>query len=119
MALWSLAAADDVHPDHHLGEALHKGAPLIFKIRAPGAVPFYFSAGVLKNARHPNAAKLYIEYVLSEGQDLVISRDWYPLRNGSPAPQHLPHDCRLRVGSATIPQWAGRQREAEAPHVDD
>ncbi len=51
-------AADDVHPDHHLGEALHKGAPLNFKIRAPGAVPFYFSAGVLKNARHPNAAKL-------------------------------------------------------------
>lgn len=75
---------------NHLGEALRKGAPLDFKIPASGAVPFYFSAGVLKNARHPNAAKLYIEYMLSEGQDLIISRGEYSLRNGSPAPQGLP-----------------------------
>ena len=75
---------------NHLGEALRKGAPLDFKIPASGAVPFYFSAGVLKNARHPNAAKLYIEYMLSEGQDLIISRGEYSLRNGSPAPNGLP-----------------------------
>ena len=75
---------------NHLGEALRKGAPLDFKIPTSGAVPFYFSAGVLKNARHPNAAKLYIEYMLSEGQDLIISRNEYSLRNGSPAPQGLP-----------------------------
>jgi iron(III) transport system substrate-binding protein len=75
---------------NHLGEALRKGAPLDFKIPASGAVPFYFSAGVLKNARHPNAAKLYIEYMLSEGQDLIISRGEYSLRNGAPAPQGLP-----------------------------
>jgi iron(III) transport system substrate-binding protein len=75
---------------NHLGEALRKGAPLDFKIPASGAVPFYFSAGVLKNARHPNAAKLYLEYMLSEGQDLIISRGEYSLRNGAPAPQGLP-----------------------------
>jgi iron(III) transport system substrate-binding protein len=75
---------------NHLGEALRKGAPLDFKIPVSGAVPFYFSAGVLKNARHPNAAKLYIEYMLSEGQDLIISRGEYSLRNGAPAPQGLP-----------------------------
>jgi iron(III) transport system substrate-binding protein len=75
---------------NHLGEALRKGAPLDFKIPASGAVPFYFSAGVLKNARHPNAAKLYVEYMLSEGQDLIISRGEYSLRDGAPAPQGLP-----------------------------
>ena len=75
---------------NHLGEALRKGAPLDFRIPASGAVPFYFSAGVLKNARHPNAAKLYVEYMLSEGQDLIISRGEYSLRDGAPAPQGLP-----------------------------
>ena len=75
---------------NHLGDALRKGAPLEFKIPASGAVPFYFSAGVLKNARHPNAARLYIEYLLSEGQDVIIGRGEYSLRNGAPAPTGLP-----------------------------
>jgi iron(III) transport system substrate-binding protein len=75
---------------NHLGDALRKGAPIEFKIPVSGAIPFYFSAGVLKNARHPNAAKLYVEFLLEQGQDVIISRGEYALRNGSPAPQGLP-----------------------------
>ena len=75
---------------NHLGDALRKGAPVEFKIPASGAIPFYFSAGVLKNARHPNAAKLYLEFLLDQGQDVIISRGEYALRNGAPAPQGLP-----------------------------
>ena len=75
---------------NHVGDALRKGAPLDFKIPASGAIPFYFAAGALKNARHPNAARLYIEFLLSEGQDVIISRGEYSLRNGAPAPQGLP-----------------------------
>ncbi len=75
---------------NHVGDALRKGAPLAFKIPTSGAVPFYFSAGLLKTARHPNAAKLYLEFLLSEGQDVIISRGEYALRNGAPAPQGLP-----------------------------
>jgi iron(III) transport system substrate-binding protein len=75
---------------NHVGDALRKGAPLDFKIPASGAIPFYFAAGVLKNARHPNAARLYLEYLLSQGQDVIISRGEYSLRNGAPAPQGLP-----------------------------
>jgi iron(III) transport system substrate-binding protein len=74
---------------NHVGDALRKGAPLSFKIPASGAVPFYFTAGVLKNARHPNAARLYIEFLLDQGQDVIISRGEYALRNGAPAPQGL------------------------------
>ena len=82
---------------NHLGDALRKGAPLEFKIPLSGAVPFYFSAGVLKNARHPNAAKLYLEFMLSEGQDVIISRGEYALRNGSPAPQGLPPIDKVKL----------------------
>jgi iron(III) transport system substrate-binding protein len=82
---------------NHLGDALRKGAPLEFKIPVSGAVPFYFSGGVLKNARHPNAAKLYLEFLLSEGQDVIIARGEYALRNGSPAPQGLPPLDRTKL----------------------
>jgi iron(III) transport system substrate-binding protein len=75
---------------NHIGDALRKGAPLEFKIPASGAVPFYFSGGVLKNARHPNAAKLYLEFLLTEGQDVIISRGEYSLRPNAPAPKGLP-----------------------------
>lgn len=75
---------------NHVGDALRKGAPLDFRIPTSGAVPFYFAAGVLKNARHPNAAKLYLEFLLNEGQDVIISRGEYSMRNGAPAPKGLP-----------------------------
>lgn len=75
---------------NHVGDAIRKGAPLDFKIPKSGAVPFYFAGGVLKNARHPNAARLYIEFLLSEGQDVIISRGEYALRKGAPSPQGLP-----------------------------
>jgi iron(III) transport system substrate-binding protein len=75
---------------NHVGDALRKGAPLDFRIPTSGAVPFYFSAGLLKTARHPNAAKLYLEFLLSEGQDVIISRGEYALRNGAPSPKGLP-----------------------------
>jgi iron(III) transport system substrate-binding protein len=73
-----------------VGDALRKGAPLEFKIPTSGALPFYFAAGVLKNAKHPNAARLYIEFLLNEGQDVIISRGEYSMRNGAPAPKGLP-----------------------------
>ncbi len=96
---------------NHLGDALRKGAPLGFKIPASGAVPFYFSAGVLKNARHPNAARLYIEYLLSEGQDLIISRGEYSLRNGPPAPQGLPPLDKVKLMPLDLKKALAEQKK--------
>ncbi len=75
---------------NHVGDAIRKGAPLDFKIPTSGAVPFYFTAGVLKNAKHPNAARLYLEFLLNQGQDVIISRGEYSMRKDAPAPQGLP-----------------------------
>jgi iron(III) transport system substrate-binding protein len=75
---------------NHVGDALRKGAPLEFTIPTSGAVPFYFAAGVLKNAKHPNAARLYLEYLLDQGQDVIISRGEYSMRSNAPAPKGLP-----------------------------
>jgi iron(III) transport system substrate-binding protein len=75
---------------NHFGDAVRKGAPLEFKIPKSGAVPFYFAGGVLKNAKHPNAARLYLEFLLEQGQDVIISRGEYSMRKGAPAPKGLP-----------------------------
>ena len=98
---------------NHVGDALRKGAPLDFRIPTSGAVPFYFSAGVLKNARHPNAAKLYLEFLLSEGQDVIISRGEYSLRNGAPSPQGLPPLDQDQVPALRPDEGAGGPEEAD------
>jgi len=96
---------------NHLGDALRKGAPLDFKIPVSGAIPFYFSGGVLKNARHPNAARLYIEFLLSEGQDVIISRGEYALRNGAPAPQGLPPLDKVKMMSFDLKKALADQKK--------
>jgi ABC-type Fe3+ transport system substrate-binding protein len=49
-----------------------KGAPLAQSIPADAAALVYWYMGVPKNAAHPNAAKLFIEYLMSrEGQDIM------------------------------------------------
>lgn len=96
---------------NHLGDALRKGAPLDFKIPASGAIPFYFSAGVLKNARHPSAARLYVEYLLSEGQDVIISRGEYALRNGAPAPTGLPPLDKVKLMPLDLKKALAEQKK--------
>lgn len=96
---------------NHVGDALRKGAPLDFRIPKSGAVPFYFSAGVLKTARHPNAARLYLEFLLSEGQDVIISRGEYALRNGAPAPKGLPPLDQTKFLRFDLPKALAEQKK--------
>ena len=48
------------------------GLPLAQAVPSDAALLFHWYVGVPKNAAHPNAAKLFIDWLLSrEGQDLV------------------------------------------------
>ncbi len=54
-----------------------KGAPLGHVIASDAALLSYWYLGVPKNAAHPNAAKLWVDYMLSrEGQDLMYESDF-------------------------------------------
>jgi iron(III) transport system substrate-binding protein len=96
---------------NHLVEALKKGAPIGFKIPTSGAVPFYFAAGVIKTARHPNAAKLYTEFLLDQGQDVTIARGEYALRNGSPSPPGLPPLGEVKLMPADVQKVLAEQKK--------
>jgi iron(III) transport system substrate-binding protein len=54
-----------------------KGAPLGHLIASDAALLSYWYLGVPRNAAHPNAAKLWIDYMMSrEGQDLMYESDF-------------------------------------------
>ena len=51
-----------------------------------GAFYTRIGIGLVKSAPHPNAAKLYIDFVLSEaGQRAVADTGYLPLRKGVPS----------------------------------
>ncbi len=54
-----------------------QGAPIGHVIPADAAILAYFYMGVPRNAAHPNAAKLFVNYLLSRhGQDVLYEADF-------------------------------------------
>jgi iron(III) transport system substrate-binding protein len=54
-----------------------QGAPLAHVIPADAAAVAFFYMGVPRNAAHPNAAKLFIDYVLSRAGQDVLYDEWF------------------------------------------
>ncbi|WP_353194129.1 ABC transporter substrate-binding protein [Pusillimonas noertemannii] len=65
------------------------GAPLDWAILEP-ALAFATGAGVLRNAPHPNAARLFYEYLLEDGQKVMGTLDNIP--SNTKVPSELPRD---------------------------
>src|SRR5262249_6018864 len=69
-------------------EQLRKsGAPIGWFVIPPGVARFE-GAGVARRASHPNAAILFFEFMLTDGQDILLARDFFPARaNARPPPE--------------------------------
>ena len=67
--------------------------------------------GALKTAPHPNAARLFVEYMLTDGQKVIASRDEYALRKGSPSPQGLPALSDIKLLELNLPLALKNQKE--------
>ena len=64
--------------NHHSVISGRQGAPVRWLAFSPG-VELPNPAGLIKNAPHPNAAKLLMEYVLSdEGQEVIRKANYIP-----------------------------------------
>jgi iron(III) transport system substrate-binding protein len=62
-------------------ESAKKGNPLSIVYPTDGAVLIIAPSGIMKGAKHPNAAKLFMEYLLSEPASQVwVDRFWEPMR---------------------------------------
>jgi ABC-type Fe3+ transport system substrate-binding protein len=63
---------------HYKAEQLkNAGAPLEWYVMSPGFARF-LGAGVMKRAPHPHAAVLFMDFMLSEAQQLLLDRDFTP-----------------------------------------
>jgi iron(III) transport system substrate-binding protein len=68
-------------------EQLRKsGAPIAWFVMPPGVARFE-GAGVARGAPHPHGAVLFFEFMLTDGQDVLRNRDFFPAsRKAAPLP---------------------------------
>jgi ABC-type Fe3+ transport system substrate-binding protein len=71
--------------NHHVAISAQKGAPVAWLKVEPISAPFH-SIGLVKNAPHPNAGKLLIDFLLSqEGQQAFADAGYLPAMPSVPA----------------------------------
>ncbi len=87
---------------HHEIEPLKKAGAPINQLNLPPTIAFVSGAGVAARAPHPNAAVLFLEFLLSEGQPILE-------RHGNLSPnikyQHLP--AGMKLSFIDVPKYMG------------
>ncbi len=67
----------------------NRGAPIDW-LAIPPVIARFEGAGVARHAPHPNAAVLYIDFMLTDAQDLLGKRDFFPAnRKVKPLPAEM------------------------------
>lgn len=75
----------------YLAEMLNQGAPIKLVAPEAGMIAQFTAMGITKEAPHPNAARLFVEYALSpEGQTALTSSGAYSVRKDIAAPSGMP-----------------------------
>ncbi len=75
---------------NHYTEALAKGAPLTFTIPKSGPIALRVAIAPLAGGPSPNAAKLFIDFMLNQEQTIIPQHGEYALRNGIAPPAGMP-----------------------------
>lgn len=75
-----------------------KGAPVEFVFPTEGVSAVTEPVAILKNAKHAEAAKKFVDYVLSEkGQTGFLKLGYIPARNGMPSPEGFPPRDKIKL----------------------
>ncbi len=105
--------------NHWAGAAIEKKAPLNVLIPKSGAIISYASLGIVKTAPHPNAARLFYDFMLSEeGQRVFAGMHMYALRKGVPAPKGLPDLHAIPLIRVDATKELARQKDLTKLWVD-
>lgn len=77
------------------------GAPLDWVVLEP-AIVHTVTAGINRNAPHPNASKLFMDFLISEeGQRIYLGENMQPARRGL-APAWVPKNLKLHINDPEI-----------------
>ncbi|HBF28673.1 ABC transporter substrate-binding protein [Rhizobium sp.] len=75
-----------------------KGAPVEFVFPTEGVSAVTEPVAILKSAKHMDAAKKFVDYVLSEkGQNGFLKLGYIPARNGMPSPEGFPSRDKIKL----------------------
>jgi iron(III) transport system substrate-binding protein len=106
--------------NHHVAISAAAGAPVAW-VKLEPLVALFGVMGVMKDAPHPNAARLFIEFVLSEdGQKVFAANDYLPADPNVPAriPELKPDAGHFAITYITpdvardgLPQWTAVYHE--------
>lgn len=81
MVLTGEALIGAASPDGDAREYMMKGEPLGFAYPSEGAIFFIYYGGIMKTAPHPNAAKLWMDFVFSkEAQQQIVDYGFTSVR---------------------------------------
>jgi iron(III) transport system substrate-binding protein len=83
--------------NNHFSSVANKGAPIKFVVPASGTVRLNFGIGVTQGAPHPNAAKLFVDFMMGEAQKIVQKNNEYSLRKDVSPPEGMPPLQDLKV----------------------
>jgi iron(III) transport system substrate-binding protein len=99
--------------------AKQKGSPVDFVFPEEGVTAVTEPAAVLQTAKNPDAAKAFIDFILSkDGQELAARQGFYPTRKDIAPPAGFPPPDKLRILSIDAGKVAAREEELKKTFVD-
>jgi iron(III) transport system substrate-binding protein len=109
VAAGEIPLAIDIYADTVVREK-KKGAPLELHVLEP-AIVHTITGGISQNAPHPNAAKLFMDYLLSdEGQRIYLTESREPARTGIETPW-VPKGIKLHINNPEIGDRVGHYQK--------
>ena len=76
--------------NNHYSGVVAKGAPVDFRVPTSGTLALNFGIATTDGAPHPNAAKLFVDFMMSDAQQMIQKNNEYSLRTDIKAPQGMP-----------------------------
>jgi iron(III) transport system substrate-binding protein len=83
--------------NNHFSSVANKGASLKFVVPASGTAKLNFGIGITEGAPHPNAARLFVDFMMGEAQKIIQKNNEYSLRKDVSPPEGMPALKDLKV----------------------
>jgi iron(III) transport system substrate-binding protein len=96
--------------NNHFGSVASKGAPIDFHVPASGTPALNFGVGATQAAPHLNAAKLFVDFMLSDAQQIIQKNNEYSLRSDVKPPAGMPAFGELKLMPFDIDRALGDQQ---------
>lgn len=97
--------------DFMVRNAKADGSPVDYVWPAEGAILIPTPVGIMKDSKNPEAAKAFVDYLLSErGQKLFLKQGYIPVQDGLGVPEGTPDMAQLKL-APTDNEYIEQNRE--------